>query len=335
MQKMRFGAAIPTARDGLMYPPGFCTPESLVSITKAAEEFNFESVWGNDHITTQAYLKDIRPKPNYYEVLTSLSYLAAITKKIKLGTGVIPLPLRNPVILAKQASTLDNLSGGRLLLGVGIGAYREEFESICGSGHRGSILTEGLEALNILFNSDVATYQGKYVRFKDIEINPKPIQKPVPIYVGGNSAEHLERVARFAKGWLPAAMPASVIGSYINNLKDILVRYKRSIAEVDVAMEAALSIDNSEQTAKKKFLASPMYHHLVSLKNSTLKQFDVSSPDFIIGSNFVGTADRIIDLIDNYARQGVTTLWFDFIGGNLSDVLESIELFAKEVMPSF
>ena len=151
---MNFGVAIPTCRDGLMYPPGFCNRKSLVAITTLAEDLGYHSVWGNDHITTQSYLKNVRPLPNYYEVLTSLSFLAAVTSKIKLGTGIVPLPLRNCVLLAKQAATLDNLSDGRLLLGVGIGAYREEFEAMIGRGRRGDILDEGLEALNLLFQEN-------------------------------------------------------------------------------------------------------------------------------------------------------------------------------------
>jgi probable F420-dependent oxidoreductase len=332
---MNFGVAIPTCRDGLIYPPGFCNKNSLVTITKLAEDLGYHSVWGNDHITTQSYLKHVRPLPNYFEVLTSLSFLAAVTTKIKLGTGIVPLPLRNCVLLAKQAATLDNLSDGRLLLGVGIGAYREEFEAMIGRGRRGDMLDEGLEALNLLFQKNNASFSGKYVRFNGIDLNPKPIQKPLPIYVGGNSHEHLRRVAKFGRGWIPAAMPHEKLGQYVRELENLLRENHRSIDEVDISLEAGLVIGSTDEESGRAFMKSPMYKHIVSLKESTMKDQDVSKSDSILQTNFVGSAATLVKKVELYKESGVTTLWFDFIGDTLEDVTNSIRLFAKDVMASF
>ncbi|MDG6934704.1 MAG: TIGR03619 family F420-dependent LLM class oxidoreductase [Nitrososphaerota archaeon] len=335
MSKIRFGVGIPTSRDGLMYPPGFCSKESLVKITLLAEELGFDSVWGNDHITTQSYLKGIVPKPNYFEVMTSLAYLAAKTERVRLGTGVVPFPLRSCINLAKEAATLDNLSDGRFILGLGIGAYREEFESIGGRGNRGEILDEGLRALSILFTKDDASFEGKYFKFSHIDLNPKPLQKPFPIYVGGNAHEHLKRIAKYGRGWLPAIMPADKLHDSLEELATLLRQNGRTISEVDVAMEAAMSVSSTYENAKHAFMKSPMYEHIRSLSRSTLKEFDLGSEDSIVKSNFVGTPDVISETIDSYIKSGVTTLWFDFIGNTISEVISMMQFFAGEVMPSF
>lgn len=335
MRKIRFGLGIPTSRDGLMYPPGFCGRESLVRLTQLAEELGFDSVWGNDHVTTQSYLKDVVPKPNYYEVMTSLAYLAAKTSTIKLGTGVVPLPLRSCINLAKEAATLDNLSEGRLLLGLGIGAYREEFESIGGTGNRGAILDEGLQALELLFSKNGATFNGNHIHFEDIDLNPKPLQKPLPIYVGGNAHQHLVRIARYAKGWLPAIMPADNLRASVEELGRLMNKSGRSISEIDVSMEAAMSLAPSSEEARRIFVKSPMYHHILSLGRSTLKASDLSSEELIMQSNFIGTPAQISEIIERYSRSGATTLWFDFMGDRLDDVCSMVKLFASEVLHSY
>jgi probable F420-dependent oxidoreductase len=332
---MNFGVGIPTARDGLMYPPGFCNKKSLVTVTKLAEDLGYHSVWGNDHVTTQSYLKNVRPLPNYYELLTSLSYLAAVTTKIKLGTGIIPVPLRSCVLLAKQAATVDNLSDGRLLLGLGIGAYREEFKAMNGEGRRGDILDENLEALNRLFQEDNVSFSGKYVRFKDIDLNPKPFQKPLPIYLGGNTHEHLHRVAKFGKGWIPAVMPLNRLTEYVRELATLLKDNHRSINEVDISLETALVISSTDEEARRVFMKSPMYKHIISLKDSTMKDEDFSRSDSILEANFVGSRKTLVKKVEQYKEGGITTLWFDFIGDKLEDVTSSIKQFAEDVMSSF
>ena len=332
---MKFGVALPTSRDGLMYPPGFCSRDSMAAMAKLAEELGFESIWGNDHITTQAYLKNLRPLPNYYEVMISLSYLAAVTTRVRLGTGIVPLPVRNPVVLAKQASTLDNLSNGRHVLGVGIGAYREEFESMMGQGRRGDIFTESIEAMRKLFEEDDASYSGRYVNFRNIDLNPKPVQKPFPIYIGGNSREHLLRIAKHGNGWLPAAMPPEQLARFTGELKALLAEHHRSISDIDVAMESGLAVADTDDEARKQFTKSPMFKHLQSLSGSTLKDLDMSKADTVLGVNFVGKPETLVKKIEEYSHSGATTLWFDFVGDSLGEVTAAMERFARNVMGSF
>jgi len=152
---MKFGVGIPTCTEGMMYPVPYATPEGLVKMCQEAEALGFDHVMGNDHVSTQAYVRRSFPEPpTFYEPMLAMAFAAARTTRLRLATGVVVLPLRHPVTLAKQAATFDHFSGGRLILGVGVGAYREEFAAMYGGGEgqvRGDMVTEHLEALHLLF----------------------------------------------------------------------------------------------------------------------------------------------------------------------------------------
>src|ERR1043165_793299 len=125
---MRFSIQLPTCTEGLVNPIPFARPEDFVRLAQAAERLGDDAGWGNDHITAAPYVRTKWPDPpNFYEVLMTLATVGAHTRRVQLGTAVLALPLRDPVLLAKQVATLDRFTGGRVLLGVGIGAYREEF----------------------------------------------------------------------------------------------------------------------------------------------------------------------------------------------------------------
>src|ERR1700761_2731959 len=144
---MRVSAGLPTGMEGLTYPIPFSDPESILRIAQAAEAFGYDSVWGNDHMTTQHYVREEFPvPPRFWEPLVTYAFLAAHTKTLRFGTGILVLPMRRDIVVtAKQIATLDHLSSGRLEIGVGVGAYREEFNALRpeGGAHRGDMVEEG------------------------------------------------------------------------------------------------------------------------------------------------------------------------------------------------
>jgi len=166
---LRFGVHIPTCIEGMMYPVPFAKPEDILPTALLAERLGFDSVWGNDHMTTQRYVQREWPEPpNFYEPLITFTYVAARTERLRLATGIIVLPMRTMPVLAKQVATLDQLSGGRVILGVGTGAYREEYEALypdAREARRGEIVDEGMRALRLLFTERKASFRGKHVRF--------------------------------------------------------------------------------------------------------------------------------------------------------------------------
>lgn len=331
---LKFGIGLSTCREGLFYPVGFASAENLKVVTQKAETLGYDSVWGNDHITKQTYLKN-RGEPNFFEPLVVFSNLAAFTKRVILGTGVIIGPMRNPVILAKQAISLDHVSGGRFVLGVGLGAYKEEFEAFGGKGSRGSILDESVEALRELLDKPVASFHGKYIQFSEIEMYPKALQNPFPIYIGGNASSVLKRIALYGNGWLPAALTPQDLKKGMEQIREYTKTAKRNHVKIETAPEAGCSISKDSTQARKDFFNSPMYHHILSLQKSTLKDLKSFGQEELLKRNFVGNPSEIIKRIESYEEVGVQHLWFDFIADTVEEKLERMELFAETVFPSF
>ena len=150
---MRVSAGLPTGMEGLTYPIPFSDPENVIRIAQAAEKFGYDSVWGNDHMTTQNYVRAEFPvPPRFWEPLITYAFVLSETRTIKVGTGILVLPMRHDIVVtAKQIATLDHFGKGRLELGIGIGAYREEFKALQPDAKldRGDIVDEGLQALNL------------------------------------------------------------------------------------------------------------------------------------------------------------------------------------------
>src|SRR5262249_32033716 len=183
-------AGLPTGMEGLTYPIPFADPENIIRIAQTAERLGYDAVWGNDHMTTQNYVRAEFPTPpRFWEPLVTYAFVLAHTKTLKVGTGVLVLPMRRDIVVtAKQIATLDHFGGGRVELGVGVGAYREEFEALqpdCAL-KRGDIVDEGVAALRALFSTRVASFEGQFYRFRNVELAPKTVRPRIPIYIGGN-----------------------------------------------------------------------------------------------------------------------------------------------------
>jgi len=183
------------------------------AVASAAEAAGFATLWSGEHIpmvdrTTSRYpyADDgkiaVPADADWLDPLIGLSFVAAATTTIGIATGVLLLPEHNPVLIAKQAASLDKLSGGRFTLGVGVGWSREEFDALgIQFERRGPRTNEYAAALRVLWRDEVATFHGEFVDFEAIRVNPKPSQGRIPIVVGGNSDAALRRVAAWGDGW--------------------------------------------------------------------------------------------------------------------------------------
>ena len=318
-----------------MYPIPYASVQDNIRLAQEAERLGFDSVWGNDHMTVQRYVEaETSQPPNYYELLTTLTYIAASTKSIKLGTALLVLPLRNPVVLAKQVATMDQLSGGRMMLGVGIGAYREEFEAIFPGrqAHRGRMAEEGIHALRTLFTEDRSSFAGEYCRFKDIRSYPKPLQEPFPIYSGGNSLEVRRRAAELCQGWLPAVLSPGEIAQGVEDMQRFGESIVRDVSSLGVPLQLTVTLGRTHEEALKKFRASQMYKHLESLKKSTLRGQQGGYEE----RNLIGTPDDICEQVRSYEKAGVTTMAaLLFTEPNVNETLETMDVFARQVISNF
>jgi probable F420-dependent oxidoreductase len=333
---MRFGVHIPTCIEGMMYPVPFAKPSDILPTALLCEELGFDSVWGNDHMTTQRYVQqEFAEAPNFFEPLITFSYCASRTTRLRFATGIIVLPMRNMPVLAKQVATLDQLSGGRLILGVGAGAYREEYEALFPDARgvrRGTIVDEGMQALRLLFTERKATFRGSTVHFEDVECFPKPAQDPMPIYAGGNHPEVRRRAGQYGQGWMPAVLSPEEIARGIEDVHRAAAAAGRDGAAIDIAPQFAVSIGRTREEADRRFRGSQLFKHLESLKKSTLREQTGGFEQ----RNLIGSPEEISERIRVYERAGVTTCsGMLFVAGSVAEMREAIELFGREVLPNF
>ncbi|NLD55366.1 MAG: LLM class flavin-dependent oxidoreductase [Burkholderiaceae bacterium] len=330
---MKFSVCLSTGFEGLMYPIGFSGPEDFLRQALRCEELGFDSVWGNDHITTQDYVRRIYPgqTPNFYEPMIVMAALGAATRRLRLGTALTVLPMRDPVYLAKQAITLDLMTGGRFTMAVGLGAYREEFLAWGGSrvanARRGDMMDEGLEALRLLFNEPKASFEGKYYSFKDIEMAPKSRRQPFPLYIGGHNMEAVHRAARYGSGWLPAWRPLVEMEERIATLKREAQSLGRDPAEIEIAPQFSVTVGRTMEEAEKRHMASGLVAHRTSLAYTGR---DLSHQ---VIANLVGSPEVILEKIEKLRAIGVdhcAALMFPV--DTVSEMDEQIEWFAAEVM---
>ncbi|MEH7251179.1 LLM class flavin-dependent oxidoreductase [Neobacillus niacini] len=335
---VKFGVGIPTGTEGLIYPVPFATARDNIKISIAAEALGFDSVWGNDHVSTQHYVREeFNQPPNYYSPLLTLASIAENTTKLKLGTALLVIPFRNPVMIAKELATLDQLSNGRVIAGVGLGAYREEFVAMFGSKakemHRGNMIDESLYILDQLFKEEVFSYEGKYFDVKDVQTYPRPVQNPFPIYIGGNAEAGKLRTAKYGQGWLPAVLTPEEVKKGVEDIGEFCVQFNRNPGEIDIAPQLVISIAKTREEGVSRFESSQTYKHLESLKKSTLKNQDTQTYE---NRNLIGTPDEIGEKIQEYIKAGVTTFsGLLFANNTVDEMLESMQFFSEEVMSKF
>jgi probable F420-dependent oxidoreductase len=187
---------------------GIADPRQVLAMGPLAEALGYDSVWVMDHLLNSGYIRARLDDKPYYHPLATLSYLAATTKRVRLGTSVLVLPYHNPVELAKYAATLDQMSGGRVILGVGAGAMTEEFDALgVPFRQRGALTNEGMEIMKELWTNPDPHYRSQRWNLAGFKFAPKPVQQPaIPLWVGGSSSGALRRAATLGDGWHPTGL---------------------------------------------------------------------------------------------------------------------------------
>lgn len=336
---IEFGVGIPTGTEGLMYPVPFVRDvRDNILISQRAEALGYGSVWGNDHAATQRYvMEDFGQAPNYFAPLITLAAIGERTEKLKLCTALLVLPFRHPGLLAKELSTLDRLCGGRVRIGVGIGAYREEFDSLFGSQargkQRGAMVDEALEILRRLFEEEEVTFRGEYFEVDHLRSTPKPVSDPFPFYIGGNSEKGMHRAARYGQGWLPSGFTAEELRERVRALEALLAEQGRSLAGFDVAPQFTVALGRTREAAWEKYASSQQYRHMLSLAGSTMQGLDLGS---CMDRDLIGTPDQVAERIQAYLDAGATSFpAILFTADTMEAFLEEMQWFAEDVMAKF
>ncbi len=302
----------------------FAQTDALSAIAKHGEDLGYDLLSTGDHIVVPHHITSTYPysengdwpgasSGEYLEQLTVLSFLAGQTEHIQLVTSVLIVPHRNPLVAAKQLATLDVLSKGRVVVGVGVGWMREEFEAlgIPPFSERGKVTDEYLNIFKEVWTQDNPSYQGDYCQFAPLDFLPKPIQKPhPPIWVGGESRRALRRTARFANGWYPIAANPQFPLAGPDQLKS--------------GLERLASFAETEGRSVEEFDIIYRVHNYQLHETSGHGR-----------QPFRGTPNDIAADIRQFEALGVTHLVIDFTSQshNLSEVLTHMEAFATQVWP--
>ncbi len=217
-------------------------------VAREAESAGFESLWTGEHVVLPDPQVPPSPAPPLTPMLdpaVALAFVAAHTKTIRLGTGIIILPQRNPVVLAKELASLDVLSNGRLIFGIGIGYLKPEFAAIGAPfDHKGPRSEEFLAAILALWTMEQPAYRGRFVSFSGVNAMPRPAQKPHPeIVFGGRSPEAFDRSARLAKGWYGFALDLDATAKSIGGLRAACAKAGRRFEELEISVTPRGPVD--------------------------------------------------------------------------------------------
>jgi len=308
-----FGTSMPSRGD-------MASPENLRTLAQRAESLGFDSVWVSDHIilprkvdSFYPYAADgvatFRPDEDYYDPLATLNFLAGCTQKIRLGTHVLILPYRNPVLTAKMLSTLDVLSGGRVILGAGVGWMEEEFQALGLDTYaqRGAVTDEYIQLFKELWTKDNPEFHGEHYQLSESGFQPKPVQKPhPPIWIGGHTNPAIRRAAKYGDGWMPiglrppAILEPEELAEKIARLRRLTVRAGRPEDAVSLCFSTGVTFDNSPGATRR-------------MMN--------------------GRAEQIAADLRQYQDLGVRNFILGFPGDSVAALDEAMEQFSKQVMP--
>src|SRR5215470_14365044 len=199
-------------------------PRAAARLAQAAEAAGFESLWAGEHVglpDPQAPPSPMAPTDAILDPVIALTYAAAVTTRVRLGTGIIILPQRNPLVLAKELASLDVLSGGRLIFGIGVGYLEPEFRALGAPfADRGAVTDEYLAAMRAIWSEPSPAYQGRFVSFANVQAHPHPVQRPhPPVVVGGRTTRAFRRAVQQGDGWYGFALDLDATGRAIAGLR--------------------------------------------------------------------------------------------------------------------
>jgi probable F420-dependent oxidoreductase len=225
-------------------------PETAARVAQAAEAAGFESVWTGEHVVLpdpQVPPSPLPPQSPLLDPAVALAFVAAHTKKVKLGTGIIILPQRNPLVLAKELASIDVVSGGRLIFGLGIGYLKPEFDALgIPFEHKGPRSMEYLQAMQAVWTQEKPAYQGRFVSFGGIQAMPQPIQKPYPpVVIGGHTKEAFRRAVQYGNGWYGFALDVGKTAECLSGLKEAAKAVNRpaSLGELEISITPGPGLD--------------------------------------------------------------------------------------------
>jgi probable F420-dependent oxidoreductase len=303
MRAMKFGTALPSTQQ-MPGGPDWETrddPRALVAVAMRADQLGYAWLPCSDHVVVPRRALATMGA-TWYEPATTLAFVAGVTERIRLLTHVVVLPYHSPFDIAKQYATLDRLSGGRVILGVGAGHLRPEFSALhVGYDSRGDVVDEYIRIIDALWTQEEASFAGERFSFEGLGLAPRPVQQPrPPVWVGGNSRRAARRAAELADGWVPFDVMPDDVRDRLAYVARLGLRTK----PLDVVVPAGpVEIAAKAIDGERAPLA--------------------------------GSREQVIDDIASYRAAGTTGMTVSFRSRSLEDHLEKLERFAREIAPTF
>jgi probable F420-dependent oxidoreductase len=302
-QQVAFGMQLPVQSQSTIYARPWehdAGAAEIVQVAQAAEAAGFLYVAVCDHIAIPAQAAEAMSTA-WWDTIATLSYLAAVTERVRLLGHVYVLPYRHPLVAAKAWATLDALSGGRAILGVGAGHVRGEFEALgVPFEERGRLLDEGIDAVRAAFATEFPAHKGERWQFEGLGQRPRPAQVTLPIWVGGSSKPAMRRAAERGDGWLPQGPPEGGMEAGI-----AFVRAHRAATRGDDPIVLGA-------------LSGPLY---------------LGEPDWDTGRCVRGPAEKIATYLRTYRDLGIDQIQVAFPSRSASELCDQIAAFAADVAP--
>ena len=290
-------------------------PEEQLALVQRVEQLGFDSVWTGDHVSFHNPL---------YESLTLLASYAPITRRIRLGTAVYLLALRSPAVAAKITATIDVLSGGRLIFGVGVGGENPKEFELCGVPHaeRGARVTEGIDVVRALWRETPATFHGRFSRFEGVSIDPKPVQKLPPIWVGGRSDAALVRAGSQGDGWVSYVVQPERYARSLEKIREAAHAAGRSLTGFTGAHLAFITVGRDYERARKTWVSV--------LSRRYAQDFEPLAKKYGV----IGTPEQCAEQLAAFCDAGCTYFLLSAIG-DPRDEREQLETIAADILPRF
>ncbi len=282
---------------------GIADVRQVLAFGPLAEQLGFDSVWVMDHLFNNGYVGDRLQNKPYYHPMATLSHLSATTQRVLLGTSVLVLPYHNPVELAKYAASLDQMSEGRVVLGVGVGAMTEEFQALgISMRERGSLTNECIAIMKELWTNDEASYHSRRWNFDEIKFSPKPLQKPhIPLWIGGSSPGALKRVATLGDGWHPSGVSPEEFSMGLREIHDLTRAAGRDPESLSMSMRVEVEVSpgpSSDRAASRSRLSGGDTGEMIA----GIEAYQTAGVEHIVLALNSGDVDKLKATMENIAR---------------------------------
>jgi probable F420-dependent oxidoreductase len=289
-------------------------PAEQFELVRRVEALGFDSVWTGDHVSFHGPI---------HESLTLLATYVPITSRLRLGTAVYLLALRSAAIAAKATATLDALSGGRLIFGVGVGGENPKEFELCGVPHRerGARVTEAIDVVRTLWRDTPASFKGRFSAFDAVSIDPKPVQKPgPPIWIGGRSDAALARAGRQGDGWISYVVQAERYAQSVDKIRAAAAAAGRTLGGFEFSHLAFVTVGRDWESAKAVWVSH--------LSKRYAQDFEPLARKYGI----IGTPEQCAEQLARFAAAGCTYMVVNVIG-EPRDERDQLERIAADVLP--